>query len=530
MDKKLIFSILLIGLLIRIIFSLSIEYSITHGISSDDSYYYFRIAQNIANGYGSTFDQINRTNGYQPLVLLFLMIIYFLFNFDLLTPIIISQILLSIISTIAAYLTYRFIKRISGNEFSAMMSVVFLYLNPIIIAVNFKSLETNFYWLFLITSVLFYEKFLRNSLDKKRNFHLFVFGLIISLAAFSRLDGGFYIIAFALYLLFLKGIKIIEKIKKIFFAGLGFSILFVPYLIYNYLSFGHFVPISGRAKVFHNHKAVLSQVGDYFSTKFFLYELRRFFFPFNFDLFANRGFGVFEQIAVYIVIVSLIVLIVLFLKSGYLKIVFSRCKGYGFILIFLLFHYSFYTLYFWEYRFYYFLPEIIFLASILSLLISEWIEDKFSSKRILANQIVFVLVILIFTIGGVKIFTAQHEQTLAYKTAKWIKENIPENKTFGSANTGILSYFTQMRFINLDGMVNNDDLIIAYKQGDEKYVEYLRKNRIEYLVDYFLCDKPENKYYFPNLLNDKYEVIKVFTDNRLKYQKLNHMLVIKLKL
>jgi hypothetical protein len=530
MDKKLIYSILLVGLFIRIILSFSIEYSITHGISSDDSYYYFRIAQNIANGYGSTFDQINRTNGYQPLVLWFLVVIFSLFNFDLLTPVIISQILLSIISTIAAYLTYHFIKSKSRNEFAAMLSVVFLFLNPIIIAINFKSLETNFYWLFLITSVLFYEKFLRDSLDEKRKLHFFIFGLIISFAAFSRLDGGFYIIAFAFYLFISKGIKIIDKIKKIFFAGLGFSVLFVPYLVYNYLSFGNFVPISGRAKVFHNHKAVLNQVGDYFSIKFFLYELRRFFFPFNFDLFANRGFGIFEQIAVYVVILTLVILIGLFLKSGYLKNIFSRFNGYGFILIFLLLHYSFYTLYFWEYRFYYFLPEIIFLASILSLLISEWIEDRFSSKKILANQIVFILVILVFTIGGIKIFTAQHEQTLAFKTAKWIKENIPANKIFGSANTGILSYFTQMKFVNLDGMVNNDELINAYKQGDYKYVEYLKKNKIEFLVDYFLSEKPENKYYFPELLNDKYEVIKVFTDNRLKYQKLNHMLVIKLNL
>ncbi|MGB9663936.1 MAG: hypothetical protein ACPL25_03295 [Ignavibacteria bacterium] len=530
MNRKLIFSILLIGLLLRIIISFSIEYSIIHGISSDDSYYYFRIAQNIASGYGSTFDQINRTNGYQPLVLWFLVIIYSGFNSELLIPVIISQILLSIVSTIAAYLTYHFIKKIYQNEFAALLLIVFLFLNPVIIAINFKSLETNFYWLFLIISLFYFERFLRYENGERKYLHLFVFGSIISFVAFSRLDGGFYILAFSVYLLFLKNIKFTERIRRVFFAGFGFSILFVPYLIYNYLSFGHFVPISGRAKVFHNHKAVLSQVGDYFTLDFFLYELRRFFFPFNFDLFANRGFGLIEQIAVYIVIAILIIIIVLFLKSGYLKKAFSHFKGYGFILVYLFFHYSFYTLYFWEYRFYYFLPEIITLAIILSMMISKWIEDRFSSKKVLANQIVLILVILIFTIGGIKIFTAQHEQTLAYKTAKWIKENIPENKILGSANTGILSYFTQMRFVNLDGMVNNDELINAYKVGSEKYVEYLKKNRIEYIVDYFLSDKPENKYYFPELLNDKYEVIKVFTDNRLKYQKLNHMLVIKLRL
>ena len=33
----------------------------------DDAYYYFKVAQNISEGHGSTFDGINRTNGYHPL-------------------------------------------------------------------------------------------------------------------------------------------------------------------------------------------------------------------------------------------------------------------------------------------------------------------------------------------------------------------------------------------------------------------------------------------------------------------------------
>lgn len=528
--KKLLIAILAIGLVIRLIISFSVEFSITHGISSDDSYYYFRIAQNIANGYGSTFDQINKTNGYQPLVLYFLVVIYSLFKFDLITPIVISQILLSLVSTLAAYLTYKFVRKISDSEFAAILSVVFLFLNPVIIAINFKSLETNFYWLFLIVSVLYYEKYLKNVSEDKRNLNYFLFGLIISLAAFSRLDGGFLIVAFALFVLVSQRNKFLIRLKKIFFVGIGFSLLFVPYLIYNYLNFGHPVPISGRAKVFHNHKFVLNQVGDYFTLDFFLYEIRRFFFPFNFDLFANRGFGPFEQVAVYIVIAFLLFMIIIFIKVGYLKSVLSRFKGYEFILIFLLFHYSFYTLYFWEYRFYYFLPETISLTIIISMLIVRWMETKFFENLNKVKLIILTLVFVTFGLGGLKIFTAQHEQTLALKTAYWIKENISKEKVLGSANTGILSYFTQLRFVNLDGMVNNDELLNAYKEGPQKYIQYLKKNNIEYFVDYFLSHNPENKYQFPELLNGKYEVVQVITDKRLKYQKLNHMLVIKLNL
>lgn len=529
MNRKLLYLVLGIGLLIRIIISFSVEFSIVHGISSDDSYYYFRIAQNIAEGYGSTFDQINQTNGYQPFVLVFLVVIYKIFGQNILIPVIISQILLSFISTFAAYLTYKFVREITGNDYEGLISVVLIFLNPVLIAINFKSLETNFYWFFLIISFLFFNKFLRNISVKISNYHYFTFGLIISFAALSRLDGGFYILAYVIIVLFSKDL-FFNKIRKIFFSGLGFSFLFIPYLVLNYFKFGNLVPISGRAKIFHNHRLVLSQVGDYFTIDFFLYEVRRFLFPFNFDLFANRGFGLIEQIAVYAVIVVVLIFVVLFLKSGELKEIISQWKGFGFVPLYLILHYSFYTLYFWEYRFYYFLPEFIVLVILFAMTISHWIKIKFNSIEERFKSYFFLATILIFTIGGIKIFTAQHEQTLAYKTALWLKDNLEKNKIYSSANSGILSYFTQFKFVNLDGMVNNDELLNAYRRGDDEYLEYLKKNKVEYLVDYFLADKPENKYYFPEILNDKYELVKVFTDKRLKYQKLNHMLVIKLKI
>ena len=41
-----------------------------HWFIRDDAYYYFKVAQNISEGQGSTFDGINPTNGYHPLWML----------------------------------------------------------------------------------------------------------------------------------------------------------------------------------------------------------------------------------------------------------------------------------------------------------------------------------------------------------------------------------------------------------------------------------------------------------------------------
>ncbi len=48
--------------------------------AQDDAYYYFRIAQNVALGKGSTWDGIHSTNGYHPLWLLLLVPLYLVFR------------------------------------------------------------------------------------------------------------------------------------------------------------------------------------------------------------------------------------------------------------------------------------------------------------------------------------------------------------------------------------------------------------------------------------------------------------------
>ena len=52
----------------------------------DDAYYYFKVAQNITEGRGISFDGINLTNGYHPLWLLVCIPVFYLARFDLILP------------------------------------------------------------------------------------------------------------------------------------------------------------------------------------------------------------------------------------------------------------------------------------------------------------------------------------------------------------------------------------------------------------------------------------------------------------
>ena len=73
----------------------------------DDAYYYFKVAQNITEGHGITFDGINVTNGYHPLWMVLNIPIFALARFDLILPLRILLMVQGAFSAAAAVLIGR---------------------------------------------------------------------------------------------------------------------------------------------------------------------------------------------------------------------------------------------------------------------------------------------------------------------------------------------------------------------------------------------------------------------------------------
>jgi hypothetical protein len=85
------------------------------------------------------------------------------------------------------------------------------------------------------------------------------------------------------------------------------------------------------------------------------------------------------------------------------------------------------------------------------------------------------------------------QQILRYRTARWIRLNLPGEVILAADNTGVLAYFSERRSINLDGLINSPE----YARGvlgrddngrDGRIIEYLERERVDYLVD---VDMPE---------------------------------------
>jgi hypothetical protein len=155
----------------------------------DDAYYYFKVAQNISEGHGSTFDGINRTNGYHPLWMLVCIPIFALARFDLILPLRVLLLVMSGLSVATGILLYRLVGRIFMPAIGAMAALFWVFSQDVLFTIYQNGLESGIAAFFIVLLVYkLYEfeiSWRKNDVSKKQ---LAILALIAVLTMFSRLD------------------------------------------------------------------------------------------------------------------------------------------------------------------------------------------------------------------------------------------------------------------------------------------------------------------------------------------------------
>ncbi len=108
----------------------------------DDAYYYFKVAQNISEGRGSTFDGINPTNGYHPLWMAVCIPIFTLARFDLVLPLRILLLVMSGLSVATGILLFRLLGKIFAPFIGALAALYWVFDTTILNNVYRQGLET----------------------------------------------------------------------------------------------------------------------------------------------------------------------------------------------------------------------------------------------------------------------------------------------------------------------------------------------------------------------------------------------------
>jgi hypothetical protein len=203
---------------------------------ADDGFFYLQIAHNIAAGYGSTFHAITNTNGYHPLWLLLCTAASFInwLNKGFLIHIVwFIQIALFLM---AIWFFRRFedatAVRLPLGE--AFLAFVFIGLGTLYLS------EAHLNLFVFTVFLLFVVRF-----NREHTVGWFTLGIISGLLMLARLDNFFVAGSVLAAALFADRTK---RVQDALMLILGGTILVGPYLLYNFVTFGHIVPISGAVK------------------------------------------------------------------------------------------------------------------------------------------------------------------------------------------------------------------------------------------------------------------------------------------
>lgn len=174
-----------------------------HWFVRDDAYYYFKVAQNITEGNGSTFDGINITNGYHPLWMLICIPIFALAKYDLILPLRVLLMVIAVIHAATSVMIYRLIKAHLSHAVAILAAIFWSFNNYIHATVYKMGLETPIAIFFIVLVVYVLAKFeseWRVSHPPLKRFAWL--GLIAALAMFSRLDLVFFAVLIGIWVIF----------------------------------------------------------------------------------------------------------------------------------------------------------------------------------------------------------------------------------------------------------------------------------------------------------------------------------------
>lgn len=170
----------------------------------DDAYYYFKVAQNISEGLGSTFDGINLTNGYHPLWMMICIPIFALARFDVILPLRVLLMVAAVMQAASAVILYRLVKKYLSHTVAILAASFWSFNFYIHVTVYENGLETPVAVLAVLCLIYrlskFEEEWRANPVTARQ---LVEISLIAVLVMFGRLD--------LVFLAFLVGIWVVFR-------------------------------------------------------------------------------------------------------------------------------------------------------------------------------------------------------------------------------------------------------------------------------------------------------------------------------
>ncbi len=237
-------------ILLHLYVAVSPDNSLVNWFTTDDAYYYFKVAQNVSEGRGFTFDGINSASGFHPLWMAVCIPVFFLARFNLTLPLRILVILAGIFNAASGVLLYKTLRRVLTLPVSMFFSVFWAFSSLVQTNVSQLGMETsiNAFSLILLMYLLVTMESAPFPNSKEQLRWQWKLGGAALLAVFSRLDNIFLVMIVLLWLIYrhqekrsLIVFSVVLSIESVFLSYIlrtGFREAYLQYLPSIYLMLG----------------------------------------------------------------------------------------------------------------------------------------------------------------------------------------------------------------------------------------------------------------------------------------------------
>ncbi|MCZ6765710.1 MAG: glycosyltransferase family 39 protein [bacterium] len=471
-----------------------------NGFLYDDSFYAFKIAQNIANGQGVTFDGTHATNGFQPLYVLILVPVFWLSGSNLVAPVYVALTLSALLTALTALFLFAIVRRYTGKTTAAIVTF-FWAMSPVVTRQAANGLETSLALFFFAASVYFYLTRIRCADSPSRGAFIRM-GLLVGLAALARIDELILGLVILLDYLLLVRRRQTRAFGNVFAAIAVAIVVYSPWLAYNvkvtgspyqesgtatrYLSLAYapFYEIdTGEAVRGEPNAAFLwRNVRHSFSVLKLAPPVHPAFRSIERADMALGSAGVVERIG------SGVGLLVL---AGFLFVVLKRRRWLPagivevrFLLWFCALLVASYSLVvfgaFFFIRYYY---PIYFVLCIYAAFFVEAALRRLPAFTPTFRKLAIGAVALYGAALLSMAYTSAYRSTAVYPfydVARWVDEHTAPHETIGVFQGGAVGYLSHRRVINLDGKVNGGALDAL---RSDRLSEYLADEGIDVLMD-----------------------------------------------
>ncbi len=419
---------------------------------SDDAFYYFEIARNIAHGEGCTFDGIVATNGFHPLWMLCVLPSFWLFGADLETPVRAILAGSGLLSLATLALLHRTVQCYIAPGVGAL--AVALCLLPNVLAAMTNGMETGIL-LFALTVLLWASYRYQIHEPTGGVASTFLFAVLLGVVSLCRLDCVFLLMAaFGLCVVSCLQRQLTARAVLVHLTVLlvAFGLTVAPYVIWNAAMFGHVMPVSGAMK-----------------SSFPLVRDR---LTFGDDM----PFGALLLVLLWAVTVGN----VLADPDRCRRVQRAAASPLSLLTVACTLHYAhaflFLTwgVYWWHFSLY---------GLALSVGVSQLV-GRCAPRRARRVVVTTLVVCVLVVSSGLKlreldIKGAKHRAWL--DGAEWARASTPSDAVFAIKDAGLFGYFSDRRTVNLDGKANG----YAYRDAlnDDDLEAYLRQARVSYIAD-----------------------------------------------